>query len=137
MAKKEFNMNNRSLSAGLVALALFSGTIAPVVANAQSSRDAESRHRQQKKNEWRNIGIGSAALGAVGLLKGNGTLTILGAAGALYSANRYEQDRKSQAKTDRARAAFYNEPYHYDHGHRYVRKTVWQNGHKYYKYVRG
>src|SRR4051812_28354465 len=119
-AMKEFDMKNRSLCAGLVALTILSGSIAPIAAGAQTSRDRESHHRQQKKNEWRNIGIGSAALGAVGLLKHNTTMTVLGAAGALYSANRYEQDRKSQARTDRERAAFYSQPTRYDHGHRYV-----------------
>lgn len=129
-------MKTGSICAGLVALTIFSGTIAPIAASAQTAQDNASHHRQQTKNQWRNIGIGSAALGAVGLFKHNTTLMALGAAGALYSANRYEQDRKSQAKIDQQRAAFYGQSSYYQNGHRYVRKTVWQNGHKYYKFVR-
>ena len=109
---------------------------APIQAGAQDSRAKESKHRQKKKNEWRNIAIGSGALGLLGLVKHDNTLAFAGAAGALYSANRYEQDRKSQSKTDRARAAYFNKRHFYRNGHHYVRKTVWKNGHKYYRFVR-
>ncbi len=62
---------------------------------------------QNSKNTWRNIGIGSAAVGVLGALNHNSTATILGAAGAAYSANRYEQDRhhQSQARDRRRREA--------------------------------
>lgn len=114
-------------------LALLATSIAiqtPLIASAQDTQ------RQKTKNEWRNLGIGSAAVGVWGLLKHDNTLTFLGAAGALYSANRYEQDRKSQSKTQRARAAMFAKGYYYRNGHKYVRKTVYKNGHKYYRFVR-
>lgn len=113
-----------------VTLACF--TVAPMTASAQSS----SKHRQQSKNQWRNIAIGSGAVGLYGLLKGDNTLTFLGAAGALYSANRYEQDRKSQSRADRARAEMFARRSYTRNGHKYVRHTVVKNGHKYYQFVR-
>jgi len=129
-------MNNRTICAGLLALTLLGGSIvAPVAANAQRYED-ESHHRQQKKNEWRNIAIGAGALSVLGLLKHDNTLTFAGAAGALYSANRYEQDRRSQARIDRARAAYFSQPYFDRDGDHFTRKTVWRNGHKYYRFVR-
>ena len=110
--------------------------LAPVAAGAQGRLDRESHHRQQTKNQWRNIGIGSAALGLFGLLKHANTLRFAGAAGALYSANRYEQDRKSQSKTDRARAEMFSRRSFDRDGHHYVRRTVHKNGHTYYQFVR-
>jgi len=120
-------------------LALCAATVAlsvPLGAGAQSWRDRTSSHRQQKKNEWRNLAIGAGALGLVGLLKHDSTLTFAGAAGSLYSAYRYEQDRKSQSKTDRARAAYFSRRSFTRNGHKYVRKTVYRKGHKYYQFVR-
>ena len=128
-------MLKRLTGVALAAIAL-GGAVVPAPAIAQDWRDRESHRRQQKKNEWRNIGIGSAALGVLGLLKGDSTLTFAGAAGALYSAHRYEQDRKSQSKTDRARAAMFGRTSFTRDGHRYVRKTVYKNGKKYYRFVR-
>ena len=121
----------------MAAVAIGAAVLTPIGASAQSWRDDESHHRQQKKNEWRNIAIGSGALGVLGLLKHDNTLFFAGTAGALYSTYRYEQDRKSQSKTDRARAAYFSRTHFYRNGHRYVRKTVWKNGHKYDRFVRG
>ena len=129
-------MNLRRMTATLLAATAMGGVIAPAPAFAQSWRDRESRHRQEKKNEWRNIGIGSAGLGLLGLLKGDSTLMFAGAAGALYSANRYEQDRKSQSKSDRARASMFGRREFTRDGHRYYRKTVWKNGEKFVRFVR-
>src|ERR1041384_1846450 len=120
----------------LSAIALTGALLAPIAASAQDDRDRESKHRQQKKNEWRNIGIGSAGIGLFGLVKGDKTLMFAGAGGALYSANRYEQDRKSQSKTDRARASYFSKDHFYRNGHRYNRKTVWSHGKKHYQFVR-
>lgn len=95
----------------------------------------QSSRRQKTKNEWRNLAIAAGALGVLGLLKKDNTLTFAGAAGALYSAYRYEQDRKSQSKIDRARAAYFSKPYFVRNGKRYDRKTVVKNGKKYYQFV--
>lgn len=124
------------LAKALSIAALGGAMLAPIAAGAQDSRDQESSHRQQTKNQWRNIAIGSGGLGVLGLLKHDNTLMFAGAAGALYSANRYEQDRKSQSKTDRARADYFSRQSFTRDGHRYNRKTVWRNGKKHYQFVR-
>ena len=116
-------------TATLIALASFA--VAPLSASAQSSK-----HRQEQKNTWRNLAIGSGAVGLLGLLKHDDTLTFLGAAGALYSANRYEQDRKSQSKQDHARYLMFQRGSYTRNGHRYKRKTIVKNGQKYYQFVR-
>ncbi|HZO91950.1 MAG TPA: hypothetical protein VFB38_26775 [Chthonomonadaceae bacterium] len=131
-------MKNKAICTGLATLVMAGSIVLPPVAvNAQRNLDQASHHRQETKNQWRNIAIGAGALGVLGLLKHDSTLTFLGTAGALYSLNRYEHDRKSQSSIDRARAAYFSRPYFYRNGHRYTRKTVWRNGHKYYQFVRG
>jgi len=124
-------MRIRSLFGALAAVAVI-GTVSTVPITAT----AQSEHRQQKKNEWRNIAIGSGALGVLGLFKHDSTLTFAGTAGALYSTYRYEQDRKSQSKTDRARADMFGRSSFDRDGHHYVRKTVNKDGKKYYRFVR-
>ena len=130
-------MRNK-VSSILAAAVMVAASIAPTMAFSQtrSQLDQEAKRRQQKKNEWRNITIGSGALAIIGLVSKNGTLALAGTAGALYSAYRYEQDRKSQSKTDRARAAYYGRSSIVANGVRYNRKTVWKNGKKYYTFVR-
>ena len=83
---------------GLAALATVSA-FAPMAAQAD----------QKNKNQWRNLGIGGAAVAGYGLLHHDRNATILGAAGAAYSANRYEQDRhhQSQEQASRDRRAYY------------------------------
>lgn len=128
-------MSTRNLRAGLLAaMMLGTMTVTPLAANAQRSN--ESARRQKKKNEWRNIAIGSGALGVLGLLKKDNTLTFAGGAGAVYSLYRYEQDRKSQSKIDRARASYFSKPYFYRNGKRYTRQTVMRNGKRHYQFVR-
>jgi hypothetical protein len=119
------------LAIGAIAL----GAAAPSVSHAQSLNDLIKR-RQDKKNEWRNIAYVAGGLGIIGLLKHDRTLTFVGAAGALYSAYRYEQDRKSQSKLQRTRAAYFSKPYFYRDGHKFVRKTTYKNGKKYYYFAR-
>src|SRR2546423_6170024 len=116
----------------LTSLVIAGSLLAPMGANAQ-----EYAHRQKTKNEWRNIAIGSGGLSLLGLLKHDNTLTFAGAAGALYSANRYEQDRKSQRKMDRTRAAYFGKDHFYRDGKRYTRRTVRHNGKTYYQFIRG
>lgn len=64
----------------------------PSMSMAESRYD---RHRDQQQNTWKNVALGSAALGILGAIKGDRNLTILGAAGALYGGYRYEADRES------------------------------------------
>ena len=114
---------------------LLSALAVPMTASAQTQKELD--HRQQQKNQWRNIGIASGAAGVLGLIKGNGLLAIAGIGGGLYSAQRYEQDRKSQNKMQRSRAEMFRHGYIYRNGHRYKKTTVMKNGHKYYAFVRG
>lgn len=122
----------------MLALTLLVGVMAPVVASAQSARDLQRliENRQDKKNEWRNIAIGAGAVALIGLLKKDSTLTFAGAAGALYSVWRYEQDRKSQSRLNRLRASYFSRGSFTRNGQRYVRRTVTRNGKKYYQFVR-
>src|SRR5690349_6986417 len=128
-------MKLRILVSSMMATTVIGGSLLPTVtAQAQDWRDRESARRQKTKNDWRNLTIGSGALGLFGLLRHDNTLFFAGTAGALYSAWRYEQDRKSQSKTDRARAAYFSRTSFHRNGHRYTRKTVYKNGKKYYQF---
>ncbi len=122
------------LAAGLASIVILGAALAPLTATAQST--ASIRHREQKKNEWRNLSIGSGALALLGLIGRNGTMTLIGTAGALYSLDRYEKDRKSQSKLERQRAALYSKSSFVKDGHRYVRRAVKKNGKTYYTFVR-
>jgi hypothetical protein len=98
--------------------------------------DRLSDQRQKTKNEWRNIAYLSGGVAILGLLKKDKTLTFAGAAGALYSLHRYEQDRKSQASIDRARASYFSRDYFVRDGQRFDRRIVTKNGDRYYQFVR-
>jgi hypothetical protein len=132
--RKWINKLGVLLAMGGIAL----GAAAPAMVNAQSLKDLEKLidRRQDKKNEWRNIAYGAGGLGVLGLLKGDRTLFFAGTAGALYSAYRYEQDRKSQSKLARTKAAYFSRPYFYRDGKKYVRKTTWKNGKKHYYFAK-
>jgi len=77
--------------------------------------------RQKNKNMWRNLAIGAGVIAGHGLITHNGTETLLGAAGAAYSANRYEQDRRSQSRASAARARYHRSYYYRTHHRRYYR----------------
>ena len=64
-------------------------------------------NRQNTKNQWRNLATVGAAIAGYGLLKHNQAATILGAAGAAYSANRYEKDRRSQSQNNDYRSRYH------------------------------
>ena len=126
----------RVLSTLMAGAALIGVVLTPLTAHAQRSPQQEAQRRQHAKNEWRNIGLAAGGLSILGLLKNDKTLTFVGAAGALYSASRYEKDRKSQSKAARARAKFFSRRTFYRDGHRYDRHTVVKNGKKHYQFVR-
>jgi hypothetical protein len=125
----------RKRVAGAAALVFALGAMTPVAISAQSLSE-QSRRRQQTKNQWRNLAFGAGAVALYGLLKKDSTITFAGAAGALYSLHRYEQDRKSQSKIDQARAAMFSRQSFTRNGQRYVRRTVRKNGRTYYQFVR-
>ena len=104
------------------------GMVASVAAMALAplAAHADQSSRQSNKNQWRNLGVAGAAVAGYGLLKHNNTATILGAAGAAYSAKRYEDDRHSQSQSQarRDRNARYHRYYgHRSYGHRYHRRA--------------
>jgi len=106
MKKAHFTLAAATVAAGLVI-----STAAPVHADTQKN-----------KNLWRNLAIGAGVIAGHGLITHNGTETLVGAAGAAYSANRYEQDRKHQSQQSAARREYYrssNRKYYNYHGHRY------------------
>ena len=103
-------------------------------ASDQARQDAA--HRQGTKNTWRNLGYLSAAAAIYGLLKHDKTITFAGVAGALYSANRYEHDRRSQNASDRARVALFDQGYLDRDGAHYLRHEVTRNGQHYYFFGR-
>jgi len=96
-------LNLLAVTAGVALTAL-----APISAMADSA--------QKNKNLWRNLAIGSGVVAAHGLIKHNGTETLLGAAGAAYSANRYEQDRHHQSQRSAWRKRYHR--LHRYHHHR-------------------
>ncbi len=106
------------------AFAAMAGTVAaPIIARADDSNKV-----QKQKNDWRNLGIGGGAIALHGLLNHNSTETVLGAAGAAYSAKRYEDQRKRQSQ-DNANRAYYHRSGSYMSG---GRKYYSYNGHRYY-----
>jgi hypothetical protein len=122
----------RLLGGALAALVLLGAV--PSGAWAQSRREQEQR--QKTKNDWRNLSILSGGLAAFGLIKNDPTLSFVGAAGALYSVDRYEKDRKSQDKGARARASLFAKRSFNRDGHRYERRTMISKGKKYYQFRR-
>lgn len=86
------------------------GLLATFALSSLSPVLADSAGRQNDKNNWRNLGFVSAAIAGIGLLEHNQTATLIGAAGAAYSANRYEQDRhiQSQRSNDWSRRYHWN-----------------------------
>ena len=126
---------NATLSSLVAAGAVLGASAMPITASAQSWGQ-RYEHRQSTKNTWRNLGYGGAALGVLGLATHNNTLAALGLGGAAYSAYRYEQDRKSQSSMARRRAQYFSRSSFSSGGHRYVRKTYWKGGQKYYHFVR-
>jgi len=98
-----------------LAVTVATTALAPLAAHADQSS------RQSNKNQWRNLAGAGAAVAGYGLLKHNNTATILGVAGAAYSANRYEKDRHSQSQSQARRDR--NARYHRYYGHRYHRRA--------------
>jgi hypothetical protein len=124
----------KTFYAGVLSISLLAPlAFVPSVAYGQRS---EYDRRQQTKNEWRNIAIGSGVLALLGLINDDKTLMFAGTVGALYSAHRYEQDRKSQNRLNRFRAQVFSRSSFTRDGYRYVRKTKWKNGKKYYYFVK-
>lgn len=124
----------KGILSGLLAMSIVVPTaLLPANAEAQKSKYDQ---RQKTKNEWRNIAIGSGLVALFGLVKDDPTLTFAGTAGALYSAYRYEEDRKSQNRMRRARAQFFSRQSFVRNGTKYVRHTKFKGGKKYYYFAK-
>jgi len=104
--------------------------------NSSWDRQDPDANRQKTKNDWRNLAIVAGGIAVIGALKHNTTATMLGVVGALYSADRYEKDRRSQSSADRERAAYYDRSSFECDGVRYERRDVYRDGHKYWQFCR-
>ncbi len=126
---------SKTTAAVALALTLAVPTLLPATAAAQGRRD-RADHRQDTKNNWRNLGIAGGAAGVLGLLTGNKTLAALGIGGGLYSASRYEADRKSQNKDEHRRYELFQRKSFDHNGHHYERHTKMVKGQKQYYFKR-
>jgi predicted dienelactone hydrolase len=94
--------------------------VAAVLATALLAPMAKADSTQSNKNLWRNLAIGAGVVAGHGLITHNGTETLIGLAGAAYSANRYEQERHSQS----VERQHERDEYYRHHEHYYVRGGV-------------
>jgi hypothetical protein len=129
--RRESNMTTRIDPKYLAAGLLCASIAAPTLTPAQSYH-----HRHQQENTWRNLTYGASAVGLMGLLGHNGTVTTIGAAGTLYSAYRWQQEVKSRDSRERARAEVFSRSAYDYGGHHYVRHSKMRNGQKYYYFTR-
>ncbi len=126
---------SKIVAALTLSLTLAVPALLPADAQAQGRRQSVER-RQKTKNDWRNLGIAGGAAGVLGLLTGNKTLAALGIGGGLYSASRYESDRKSQNKLEHDRYDLFRRKSFDHNGHHYVRKAKTVKGKKNYYFQR-
>ena len=99
-------------------------------------RDWYFENRRNQQNEWRTLAIGAGLIGVLGLVEHDNTLFFAGAAGALYSVYRLNEDRHSENRELRARAYYFDHPYFVRNGVLFRRQTVERDGHKYYRFCR-
>ena len=110
---------NALLAAGL-ALVMTAAVAAP----SAMARTSQQKARQKDKNNMRNLGMVLGAAAAHQAVKGKTTNALVLGAGAAYSAKKYEDARKSQARENSRRIS---RVYRYRNGKRVG----------YYKYVNG
>ena len=91
--------------------------VATMAMVAFSPLSAHADSRQNNKNMWRNGAIAGGAVALYGLHNHDTATTLVGVAGAAYSASRYEKDRKSQAAAARARARYHRRHHYHHHRH--------------------
>jgi hypothetical protein len=121
-------------------LALLALTIAlPSDADAQGrgngrnkGRKSEIQRRQETKGEWQRLATLGGAVALLGQLNSDKTASYIGAAGALYSLHRYEEDSKSQDRIARGRARFFGQRSFKHRGVTYDRKLVRKGGREYF-----
>jgi hypothetical protein len=134
-------MKRKGVFTSMALAASLATTVLAPVAFAQSQKPDST---QKQKNDWRNLGIGAAAIAGYGLLNHNSAAALLGAAGAAYSASRYEQARKDQDADQRARTQYHRSDRDYESispsrrptmdYHRTMNTAAPPAGRKYYHY---
>ena len=96
----------------------------------------QAANQQKNKNDWRNLTLLGGAATVYGVLNHDPTVAFIGAAGTLYSASRYDQDRRSQSQSDRARAELFERGSFDRDGVHYTKHDKWDNGKHYYYFSR-
>jgi len=88
-------VNLRKWITPVATLALTGTMVAVPVSSFAQGRDwgySYQQHRQGQQNQWRNLAIGAAAVGVLGMITHNDALSVLGLGGAAYSGYRLSQD---------------------------------------------
>jgi len=116
--------------------AVLGSFVMPITVNAQRGRDYQINRRDKSRDEWKSIATISGAAGLLGLLNHDNTLAFAGAAGALYSMSRYNDDTRSRDRMARARAEYFSRDHFYRDGVRYNRREVDRHGQRYYQFYR-
>jgi len=116
---------NKNTGVAVIALAaMTTSLVAPIAVRA-----ADSAKTQKQKNDWRNLAIGAGVIAGHGAINHNTTETLIGAAGAAYSAKKYEDARKKQSQDNSYRARYHRTSGTYTTGNR---KYYTYNGDRYY-----
>jgi hypothetical protein len=117
-------MNKNTGIAILALTAMTTSLAAPIAVRAD-----DSAKTQKQKNDWRNLAIGAGVIAGHGLINHNTTETLIGAAGAAYSAKKYEDARKKQSQDNAYRARYHRRSGTYTTGNR---KYYTYGGNRYY-----
>jgi hypothetical protein len=116
---------NTKTGVAMIALAAMTTSLAGPIA----VRADDSAKTQKQKNDWRNLAIGAGVIAGHGAINHNTTETLIGAAGAAYSAKKYEDARKKQSQDNSYRARYHRTSGTYTTGNR---KYYTYNGSRYY-----
>jgi len=117
-------MNKNTGIAVLTLAAMTTSLVMPIAASA-----ADTAKTQKQKNDWRNLAIGAGVIAGHGMINHNTTETLIGAAGAAYSAKKYEDARKKQSQDNAYRARYHRRSGTYTTGNR---KYYTYGGNRYY-----
>jgi len=88
----------RRIFAAAIMIGVIGGLLGMPARSSAQSHETYRQHRDKERNKWRDLAIASGAVGIIGILNGNDTLTAVGVGGAAYSAYRYSEDGKRYAE---------------------------------------
>jgi hypothetical protein len=109
----------------------------PPVTYRDNDRDRDShRFYRSDHQDWRDIAFVGGFFAQLTFLNNDHRIYFDGSVGDLYPIWQYDQDRDSDDPNCRARAEFFDHDTFYRDGHRFSRRTVSQNGQRYYEFVR-